>query len=88
MKLLLDNCVWSKSKEDLAAAGHDVVHIGAWSEDPGDEEILDARIGYARLGATTPGNVAELDAALANFTGKKTRRARARPARHTAERRI
>ncbi len=34
-------------------------------------EILDARIGYARLGATTPGNVGELDAALQNFTGKK-----------------
>ena len=34
-------------------------------------EILDARIGYARLGATTPSNVGELDAALQNFTGKK-----------------
>ena len=34
-------------------------------------EILDARIGYVRLGATTPGNVGELDAALQNFTGKK-----------------
>jgi len=34
-------------------------------------EILDARIGYARLGATTPGNVGELDAALAKFTEKK-----------------
>ncbi len=34
-------------------------------------EILDGRIAYARLGATTPGNVAELDAALQNFTEKK-----------------
>ena len=40
MKLLLDNCVWNKSREDLAAAGHDVVHIGDWPEDPGDEELL------------------------------------------------
>lgn len=37
-------------------------------------EILDARIGYARLGATVPGNVAELDAALANFTEKNSAR--------------
>ncbi len=34
-------------------------------------EILDGRIGYARLGATTPGNVGELDAALQNFADKK-----------------
>jgi hypothetical protein len=34
-------------------------------------EILDGRIGYARLGATVPDNAAELDAALANFTAKK-----------------
>jgi predicted nuclease of predicted toxin-antitoxin system len=40
VKLLLDNCVWKKSREDLAAAGHDVVHIGDWPEDPGDEELL------------------------------------------------
>lgn len=40
MKLLLDACVWGKSREELAAAGHDVVHAGDWPEDPGDEEIL------------------------------------------------
>lgn len=40
MKLLLDNCVWNKSREHLQTAGHDVVHIGGWSEDPGDEELL------------------------------------------------
>ncbi|MCI0433922.1 MAG: DUF5615 family PIN-like protein [Gemmatimonadetes bacterium] len=40
MRLLLDNCVWSKSRNDLTAAGHDVVHVGDWPEDPGDEELL------------------------------------------------
>ncbi len=34
-------------------------------------EILDNRIGYARLGAITPGNVGELDAALQKFTTSK-----------------
>ena len=40
MKLLLDNCVWNKSRKDLAVAGHDVIHAGDWGEDPGDEELL------------------------------------------------
>jgi hypothetical protein len=34
-------------------------------------EILDNRIGYIRLGSITPGNVAELDAALLRFTTSK-----------------
>jgi len=40
VKLLLDSCVWNKSRTDLAAAGHDVVHVGDWPEDPGDEDLL------------------------------------------------
>lgn len=40
MKLLLDACVWGKARSELAAAGHDVVHAGDWTEDPGDEAIL------------------------------------------------
>ena len=43
---------------------------GSREVSPFRAEILDARIGYARLGSTTPGNVGELDAALANFTEK------------------
>ncbi len=38
---------------------------------PFRSEVLDGRIGFARLGATTPANVAELDAALVKFTEKK-----------------
>ena len=44
---------------------------GASQTSPFRAEIIDGRIGYARLGATTPGNVGELDAALQNFTDKK-----------------
>jgi C-terminal processing protease CtpA/Prc len=35
---------------------------------PFRSEILDNRIGYVRLGAITPGNVGEMDAALQKFT--------------------
>jgi predicted nuclease of predicted toxin-antitoxin system len=40
VKLLLDACVWGGAADQLAAAGHDVVWAGDWTEDPGDEEIL------------------------------------------------
>jgi predicted nuclease of predicted toxin-antitoxin system len=40
MRLLLDSCVWGKASPELRAAGHDVVWVGDWPEDPGDEEIL------------------------------------------------
>ena len=40
---------------------------------PFRSEVLDRRIGYARLGSATPENVAQLDAALAKFTEGKLR---------------
>jgi predicted nuclease of predicted toxin-antitoxin system len=40
VKLLLDACVWGGACQELEAGGHDVVWAGAWSTDPGDEEIL------------------------------------------------
>ena len=40
MKLLLDACVWGGARQELEAAGHDVVWAGEWPTDPGDEEIL------------------------------------------------
>jgi hypothetical protein len=43
---------------------------GGSSPSPFRSEILDNRIGYARLGATTENNVAELDAALQKFAEK------------------
>lgn len=40
MKVLLDSCVSSILRSPLQAAGHDVVWVGDWSQDPGDREIL------------------------------------------------
>ena len=40
MKLLLDACVWGKAAGQLRDAGHDVVWVGDWLEDPGDDFIL------------------------------------------------
>jgi hypothetical protein len=44
---------------------------GADGPGPFRSEILDNRIGYARLGSTTPENIAALDTALAGFAEKK-----------------
>jgi predicted nuclease of predicted toxin-antitoxin system len=41
MKVLLDTCVWGGVKEFLQSRGYDVVWVGDWDTDPGDEAILD-----------------------------------------------
>jgi len=40
MKIVLDSCIWSGVYPALEASGHDVVWVGEWQEDPGDEQIL------------------------------------------------
>jgi len=40
MKVLLDSCLSGKICSSLQEAGHDVIWIGDWDEDPGDQEIL------------------------------------------------
>ncbi|MCC6626642.1 MAG: DUF5615 family PIN-like protein [Chloroflexi bacterium] len=40
MKVLLDSCVSGSARAPLVAAGHDVLWVGDWPIDPGDEEIL------------------------------------------------
>lgn len=40
MKILLDTCVWGGAKRVLLEATHDVIWIGDWEKDPGDEELL------------------------------------------------
>jgi hypothetical protein len=54
---------------DRIAPGASLV-AGGPGPSPFRSEILDDRIGYARLGATTDNNVAELDAALQKFAEK------------------
>jgi predicted nuclease of predicted toxin-antitoxin system len=41
MKFLLDTCVWGGASNELRRVGHDVIWVGEWPEDPGDDEILD-----------------------------------------------
>ncbi len=40
MKVLLDSCIWGGAKRDLEAAGFDVVWVGDFLKDPGDEAIM------------------------------------------------
>ena len=40
MKILLDTNMSFRVRDDLIAAGYDVIWTGDWDVDPGDEEIL------------------------------------------------
>jgi len=40
MKLLVDTCVWPGAVAELTAKSHDVLWVGDWPSDPGDDEIL------------------------------------------------
>ena len=60
MKLLLDACVWGRTREPLQAAGHDVVWAGDWSEDPGDEEMLAVACEQGRVLVTLDKDFGEL----------------------------
>jgi predicted nuclease of predicted toxin-antitoxin system len=40
VKILLDACLSTKARDELALLGHDVVFAGDREEDPGDEVIL------------------------------------------------
>lgn len=60
---------------DRIAPGASILQVsaanGVGGPSPFRAEIIDGRLGYARLGAITPGNVGELDAALQKFTASK-----------------
>jgi len=60
MRLLLDACVWGGARAELEAAGHDVVWIGEWNEDPGDEEILARAYREGRILVTLDKDFGEL----------------------------
>jgi predicted nuclease of predicted toxin-antitoxin system len=60
MKVLLDTCVWGGSVTDLRLAGHDVVWVGEWSQDPGDEEILEIARKERRILVTLDKDFGEL----------------------------
>ncbi len=60
MKLLLDTCVWGGGIRDLQQAGHDVVWVGEWETDPGDEEILNQAHDERRVLVTLDKDFGEL----------------------------
>jgi predicted nuclease of predicted toxin-antitoxin system len=60
VKLLLDTCVWGKSKAELTAAGLDAVWVGDRSPDPGDEAILAEALRDRRILVTLDRDFGEL----------------------------
>lgn len=60
MKLLLDTCVSPGVAAELIARGHDVVWVGHWPSDPGDEEILTVALKEGRIVVTLDKDFGEL----------------------------
>ena len=64
MKLLLDTCVWPGMAAELRAKGHDVLWVGDWPRDPGDEEILSFALKEGRTVVTLDKDFGELAVAF------------------------
>ena len=64
MKLLLDTCVSPGLITELTARGHDVVWVGSWPSDPGDEEILALGLREGRTVVTLDKDFGELAVAF------------------------
>ena len=60
MKVLLDTCVWGKARDEIEAAGHDVVWAGGWPADPGDDQILARAYSERRVLVTLDKDFGEL----------------------------
>lgn len=60
MKILLDSCVWSGARKEIADAGHDVIWAGDWPVDPGDAEILARAYDEGRILVTLDKDFGEL----------------------------
>lgn len=64
MRVLLDSCIWGPTQDSLRAAGHDVVWVGDWPEDPGDEVILRTAFREQRVLVTLDKDFGELAVGL------------------------
>lgn len=60
MKVLLDSCIWGGAKRDLDAAGFDMVWVGDFLKDPGDETIMQFSCEQSRVIATQDKDFGEL----------------------------
>jgi predicted nuclease of predicted toxin-antitoxin system len=60
MKVLLDSCMWGGAKKDLDAAGFDVVWVGDFLKDPGDEAIMQFSCEHSRVIVTQDKDFGEL----------------------------
>lgn len=60
MKVLLDSCIWGGAKRDLDAAGFDVVWVGDFLKDPGDEAIMQFSCEQGRVIVTQDKDFGEL----------------------------
>lgn len=49
MRLLLDSCITPSAGDVLRAEGHDVVCVGEWPRDPGDQALLDQALREQRI---------------------------------------
>lgn len=49
MKVLLDTCLSESARDQVRAAGHDVIWTGDWPKDPGDDELLASAVREARV---------------------------------------
>jgi predicted nuclease of predicted toxin-antitoxin system len=64
MRLLLDTCVWPGAVAELSAHGHDVLWVGDWPSDPGDDEILAFALRERRIVVTLDKDFGELAVAF------------------------
>jgi len=60
VKLLLDTCVWSGAVDQLRSAGHDVIWVGNWTEDPGDDAVMAFAYSEQRIVITIDKDFGEL----------------------------
>ncbi|MCC7104220.1 MAG: DUF5615 family PIN-like protein [Chloroflexi bacterium] len=60
MRLLLDSCIWHGASAELRDLGHDVVWVGDWPADPGDQAILAFAYGEQRVLVTLDRDFGEL----------------------------
>jgi predicted nuclease of predicted toxin-antitoxin system len=64
LKVLLDACISPRTRAALAKAGHDVVWVGDWGSDPGDQAILESAQREGRVLVTLDKDFGELAVAF------------------------